>query len=100
MKLPSSLNTYLNITLLYGFVRGVYKNHDSYCTYRNSQTYREEEKPRLLTEKVSDVMKQTFLAPVVWPFLLGRDAVYLELYIRNKDPATYGRPPYREDRLW
>ncbi len=94
MNIPNSIKHYLNITFFYGFLCGVFKNHDSKnSTYYNFQTGENKENPNLLAEQVGAVMKHAGAAPFVWPYMLAEDAVYLELFLRNEDPTTYGRPP-------
>jgi len=92
------VRTYLSATCLYGLARGVAKTYDTHQTYYNSQTYKREKKPLLLSETVGNALQHAAIAPIAWPGMLGDDAVYMELYLRKKDPAEYQRLPFREAR--
>jgi hypothetical protein len=97
MNIPRIVRNYFNVTFLYGFARGVYKTHDSSHSFYNHQTGRRDKTPKLITEKAGDALHHAFAAPIVWPLMLSEDAVHLEIYMRNKDPAMYGRKPYCEE---
>lgn len=85
---------YVGITMLYGFARGSVSTFGSEKTYFNYKTCCEEKKPMLLTERAQSVLHCSFVAPIMWPGMLGEDAVYLEMRLRGKDPETYGRRSY------
>jgi hypothetical protein len=85
---------YFCVTMLYGFVRGTLQSYARDKIYYNYETRTNETKPMLHTEKMGIVLHQAVAAPIVWPYMMGEDAVYLELYMRNKNPVTYGRTPY------
>ena len=87
---------YFGITMLYGFARESLISFGREKAYYNYKSHREEKKPMLRTEKAGKTLHSAFAAPVAWPFMLAEDAVYLELRLRDKDPAAYGRKPYGE----
>jgi hypothetical protein len=84
---------YFGVTMLYCFVRSTLQSYNREKTYFNYETSTNETKPMLRAEKMGIVLHQAVAAPIVWPYMMGEDAVYLELYICNKTPETYGRSP-------
>jgi hypothetical protein len=91
MQTIHRIKAYVGLTMAYGAVRCSLNMYDRQQTYFNFNSMREEIKPMLLSEKAGTTLSQSICAPLVWPFMIAEDAVYLELRLRGEDPAAYGR---------